>query len=137
MRAQVSRLGGAVLLAALAVGLAGCTGAPASSEPTAAPAAFPEIPQGVGVVSGATMSRCDVNAGAVTAEGTFTLPEGSAESVVISVSWVDPDTSVVYARGVTELTDPVAGDEQSWTTASTLPVVDSAITCVLGAVIPE
>lgn len=135
---------GALVAAALAFAsmsvLTSCTSeAPVpTAAPTEAPTGFPAIPQGKGIIASTVMTKVTSEPGTkVIAEGTVTMPDGESGVIAISVSWVDPATSAVYARGVTLVDDLAAGEQGEWTTSAELPESATGATTVLGAVILE
>jgi hypothetical protein len=100
------------------------------------PGSLPEIPTGKGIISAVTMDSATTTPGdLVTATGTLTMPEGETGDVAISVSWVDPATSSVYARGVTTLTGVKPGEQRTWEVTADLPASAEGASTVLGAVI--
>jgi len=135
----------AALLSALAAGiLSGCTtsapdptSAPAaSSTPHAASTAIPIIPAGTGIIKATTLTSCDTKPGTVVAKGTITVPKDAAKDPVISISWVNADTSTVFVRGLTTVKTDQKGSPVKWSITETLPPTDAKVSCVMGAVIP-
>ena len=99
---------------------------------------LPEIPAGKGIISAVTMDSATTEPGGpVLAEGTLVMPEGQEGDVAISVSWVNPETSSVYARGVTTLKGVKPGEERKWEVKAELPADAEGSSTVLGAVIVE
>ncbi|QNE34311.1 hypothetical protein [Leifsonia shinshuensis] len=146
-----SRIAATALALALgggaAVGLAGCTAAPSPSpsgppataraQPTGT-AALPDIPDGEGIIRATTMTACATGNGTVTAEGSITVPAGAHGSPVVSVSWVDADTSTAYARAVEAVQDATPGTPARWSVSTDLDApAGTTIRCVLGAVLQE
>ncbi|MCK8475675.1 hypothetical protein [Microbacterium aurugineum] len=138
---------GAVIAAAITLGstgmLTGCTSegsvpAAVTATPTDAPTGFPVIPEGRGIITSTVMTKVTSEPGTtVVAEGTVTMPEGESGAIAISVSWVDPATSAVYARGVTVVDGLAAGEQSEWTTSAELPESATDVATVLGAVIVD
>jgi hypothetical protein len=97
---------------------------------------LPEIPAGQGIFSAVTMDASAVEPGGrATASGTLAMPEDRHGNVAISVSWVNPATSSVYARGITTLRDVQPDEQRTWHVAATLPPDAAGASAVLGAVI--
>ncbi|MFK0003214.1 hypothetical protein [Paenarthrobacter sp. NPDC090522] len=126
-----------------AAALAGCSspsnqpGQPPSSTTTQAPTtgeAKPANP-GTGIIEATTMASCDTAAGKVAAKGTVTPPEGTKGTVKISVSWVDPTSSSVLARGEQSFKDAQAGKALEWAINAEVPQKGTEVKCVLGATV--
>ncbi|MDR0432312.1 MAG: hypothetical protein LBH48_03250 [Bifidobacteriaceae bacterium] len=98
----------------------------------------PDIPIGRGIVSAVTMRSATTDPGSqVSANGTLTMPPGEAGDVAISVSWIDPLTSSVYARGLVTLRDVRPAEQRNWQVLADLPADAAGTTTVLGAVIVD
>jgi hypothetical protein len=129
--------------------LAGCTGdgdepVPSTSvtgpSPTVAstPVAWPEIPDGEGIIKSTTMTDSSTEPGTtVWAKGLILLPEGKSGDVVVSVSWVNSGTSSVYARGVVRVDDVASGVATEWQVEAELPADATDVQTVLGAVLVD
>lgn len=138
MKKSVTCVAG-VLVAAAA--LAGCSGNGAGSSPSStttqaatkgeAKAANP----GTGIIEATKMASCDTTAGKVAAKGTVIPPDGTKGTVKISVSWVDPQTSSVLARGEQTFKDPQAGKALDWAISADVPGKGTEVKCVLGAAV--
>ncbi|MDR1294187.1 MAG: hypothetical protein LBK59_04420, partial [Bifidobacteriaceae bacterium] len=130
----------AVIGIALAVGLAACAvgfaawrsgepsgqcGEPTShggSQPWPRVDGLPDIPAGQGIFSTVVLEASSLRPGGqATANGTLTMPKERRGDVAISVSWVNPATSSVYARGVVTLEDVQPGERRGWDVATSLP----------------
>ncbi|MFE4195012.1 hypothetical protein ACFRJ9_04025 [Paenarthrobacter sp. NPDC056912] len=90
---------------------------------------------GTGIIEATKMASCDTAPGKVTAKGTVTPPEGTKGVVKISVSWVDPKTSAVLARGEQTFKDPQAGKSIDWVATAEVTKPAAEIKCVLGATV--
>lgn len=88
---------------------------------------------GKGIISDTTMSSCGTDAGTVVAEGTVTPPDDAPGKVVISVSWVQAETSSVLAKGSQTFDSPAPGKALDWSISSTLKEGGKDVKCVLGA----
>lgn len=88
---------------------------------------------GKGIIGATTMSSCGTDAGTVVAEGTVTPPEDAPGKVVISVSWVQSETSSVLAKGSQTFDSPAPGKTLEWSISSTLKEGVKDVKCVLGA----
>jgi cytoskeletal protein RodZ len=98
----------------------------------------PEIPEGEGIISAVTMtSATNEPGGTVVAQGTIDMPGDKKGDVAISVSWVNPDTAQVYARGLTTLLGVEPGEHCTWAVKAELPAGAQGAATVLGAVIVE
>lgn len=127
-----------------AAALAGCSssqsneaGNPPSSTTTQAPTtgeAKPANP-GTGIIEATKMASCDTAPGKVTAKGTVTPPDGTKGAVKISVSWVDPKTSAVLARGEQTFKDPQSGKTLDWAVNAEVTKQGTEVKCVLGATV--
>lgn len=127
-----------------AAALAGCsssqsTGAGTSPSSTTTQAATtgeakPANP-GTGIIEATKMTSCDTAPGKVTAKGTVTPPEGSKGTVKITVSWVDPKTSAVLARGEQSFKDAEGGEPLDWEANAEVTKPAADIKCVLGATV--
>lgn len=132
----------AVCLAALLIStaVAGCSssgneGQPPSNTTTQAATtgeAKPANP-GTGIIEAAKMTSCVTAVGKVTAKGTVTPPEGTKGTVKVSVSWVDPATSSVLARGEQSFKDAQAGKALEWSVDAEITKAGAEAKCVLGA----
>ncbi|MCD4851764.1 hypothetical protein LN996_13160 [Arthrobacter sp. AK01] len=141
MKKTVACIAG-VLVSATA--LAGCSssssseaGTPPSSTTTQAATtgeARPANP-GTGIIGATKMTSCDTAPGKVTAKGTVTPPEGTKGTVKITVSWVDPTTSAVLARGEQTFEDAAAGEALDWVANAEVTRPATALKCVLGATV--
>lgn len=129
-------ISGFVPLALLTVALAGCGGAPAShTEPSVEKT--PSNP-GIGIIRTTTMTSCDTQEGKVTATGKATVPQDVKGTATVSVSWVDPKTSVVLAHASQTLKDAKAGQPTDWTITTDLGKHTTEVKCVLSAtVLPD
>lgn len=131
-----------LLVAALA--LSACTspesnqaGNPPSTtttQPATTGVAKPANP-GTGIIQATTMTSCDTAPGKVTAKGTVTPPAGTKGAVKITVSWVDPGTSAVLARGEQTFNDAQPGKPLDWVANAEVTKPAKDITCVLGAAV--
>jgi hypothetical protein len=127
------------------VGEEGESGAPEGSDGVApdvgeegATNGLVEAPRGRGIISAVTLEEATGEAGGpVAARGVLAMPEGERGDVAISVSWVDPETSSVYARGVATLGDVAPGERRRWEVVAELPPGAEGAVTVLGAVIVE
>jgi len=111
---------------------------PAHSRSTPRPPVYvPTIPNGKGIITSVHLASCSTEPGQVAATGTVRLPAGESGAPVISVSWVNPDTSEVYARALTTVTAAKPNVSTKWSITAKLPTGLKAVSCVLGAVIPD
>jgi hypothetical protein len=121
---------------------------PSNGEPTASGSAAPDgdvtptpdipsiPPGGKGVAQGLLAYSVSMEPGTqVMANGVFTMPEGESGDVFISVSWVDSETSSVYARGVQTLEGLTSEEVATWQVTAQLPVGAQNVQAVTGAVI--
>ncbi|MCR1162297.1 MULTISPECIES: hypothetical protein [unclassified Paenarthrobacter] len=141
MKKTVACIAGLLVSAAA---LAGCSSSPSNEAGTSPSStttqaattgeAKPANP-GVGIIEATTMTSCDTAPGKVTAKGTVTPPEGTKGAVKITVSWVDPSTSAVLARGEQTFKDAQPGKALDWVTNSEVTKPATAIKCVLGATV--
>lgn len=90
---------------------------------------------GKGIISSTKMTSCTTTEGDVKAQGTVTPPADSPGEVQITVSWVNPKTSQVIAKGIQKYDNPVAGQKLDWTISAKLPKTETPTSCVLGATI--
>ncbi|MGJ3190551.1 hypothetical protein [Paenarthrobacter sp. FR1] len=141
MKKSVACIVGVLVTAAAIAGCSspenGGAGNPPSSTTTKAPTtgeAKPANP-GTGIIEAATMGSCDTAPGKVTATGTVTPPEGTKGTVKVSVSWVDPKTSAVLARGEQSFKDAKAGKALDWSVNAEVPEQGVDVKCVLGAAV--
>lgn len=144
MKKTVACIAGVLVSAAA---LAGCS-SPSNEAPTtqaASPSttttqaattgeAKPANP-GTGIIEATKMTSCDTAPGKVTAKGTVTPPEGSKGTVKITVSWVDPKTSAVLARGEQTFKDAAAGKVLDWVASAEVTKPATELKCVLGATV--
>ena len=81
------------------------------------------------------MTSGDTAAGKVAAKGTVTPPDGTKGTVKITVSWVDPKSSSVLARGEQTFKDAKAGKSLDWVINAEVPQKGTEVKCVLGATV--
>ncbi|MGF6834747.1 putative small secreted protein [Paenarthrobacter sp. TE4293] len=141
MKKTVACIAGVLVSAAA---LAGCSSSPSNEAGTSPSStttqaattgeAKPANP-GTGIIEATTMTSCDTAQGKVTAKGTVTPPEGTKGTVKITVSWVDPKTSAVLARGEQTFKDAAAGEALDWVANAEVTKPATEIKCVLGATV--
>ncbi|MFJ4210119.1 hypothetical protein ACIPY2_16825 [Paenarthrobacter sp. NPDC089675] len=90
---------------------------------------------GTGIIEATKMTSCDTAAGKVAAKGTVTPPDGTKGTVKVSVSWVDPKTSAVLARGEQSFKDVQSGKALDWVVNAEVPANAAEAKCVLGATV--
>lgn len=122
----------AVVAAAMAVLLTGCTGdpAPVTEDPSAAESAAPSSPAAepaaTPVLSGAAMATADLTitacppgTGSVTATGTVTNPADAAADYLVVVSWLGADGGVLTSAWA-EVAEVGAGTTVEWSATGEL-----------------
>ncbi|MFP5016908.1 hypothetical protein ACKLTP_07925 [Paenarthrobacter ureafaciens] len=88
---------------------------------------------GTGIIEAAKMTSCDTATGKVTAKGIVTPPDGIKGTVKVSVSWVDPATSAVLARGERLFKGAKPGKALDWSVEAEITKPGTEAKCVLGA----
>lgn len=126
-----------------AAALAGCSSpsSGASQSPSSTTTQAPTTGEakaanpGTGIIEATKMSSCDTSPGKVSAKGTVTPPAGIKGTVKVSVSWVDPKTSAVLARGEQSFKDAQSGKAIDWVVNAEVPATGAEAKCVLGAAV--
>lgn len=90
---------------------------------------------GKGIIARTKMTSCETKEGQVQAKGHVTPPADSPGEVQITVSWVNPQTSQVIAKGIQTFDNPPAGKQIDWSITTKLPKTESPTSCVIGATI--
>ncbi|MBN9632450.1 MAG: hypothetical protein J0I18_17890 [Actinobacteria bacterium] len=137
IRQLTRRAYAAATAGAVAMSLLACSGS-VSDTSTNTAATIPAIPTGTGMINSVKLTRFTYTPGTrVSAEGTVKSTATVPTTIVVSVSWVDSQTSTVFARGLTSLKDISPGEQRDWAIAVDLPKDAAHVKPVVGAVSPR
>lgn len=118
---DTSEKGGSDSTATTLGGSSGASGSNQGGPPVTGVIERYEGARGDGVAKYVEKDHCDTAPGKATASGSVRLPAGTKGDVIISVGWVNADTSTVIAKRIVELDGVESDSTTPWSTEVEIP----------------